>query len=244
MVNHKPKILGVITARGGSKGIPGKNIKLLGGKPLIAYTIEAAQKSGVFDRIIFSTDDAKIADVARRCGCEVPFMRPKELAEDNTQHRPVMRHAVQWLKDHEGYNPEYTMCLFPTTPFRRPEHIRQAVETILKTGADSVFGVSRVPHHFNPGRSMIKDAEGRLVLVNGQPVRKRIMRRQDLPDAYASNGMIYLFKTGNLFKYEEDAGMLGDDVRACVIDSKYNVDIDQPEDWELAEKQLKKLNHG
>src|SRR3989344_3893142 len=175
------KFLGVITARGGSKGIPGKNIKPLLGKPLIAYTIEAAQESGVFDRIILSTDDPAIAEVAKKYGCEVPFIRPKELAEDNAQHLPVMRHAIQWLKEHEGYEPDYTMILFPTCPFRQPEHIREAVDIILKTGADSVLGVSRVPGHFNPYRSMDKGVDGKLVLVNGQPVRKRIMRRQDLP---------------------------------------------------------------
>ena len=92
---------------------------------------------------------------------------------------------------------------------------------------------------------MDKGVDGKLVLVSGQPVRKRIMRRQDLPESYASNGSIYLFKTGNLFRYEDDAAYLGDDVRACVIDSKYNVDIDQPEDWEAAEISFSKLKtHG
>ncbi len=236
------KILGIITARGGSKGVPGKNIKLLGGQPLIAYSIEAAKKSGVFDRIILTTDDARIADVAKKYGCEVPFMRPKELAADDTQHLPVLRHTINWLKDNEGYVPDYVMTLFPTCPLRQPEHIREAVEIITKTEADSVFGVSPVPGHYNPYRSMTKDAEDRLALINGQPVRKRIMRRQDLPASYASNGMIYLFKTDNLFKYDEDAGMLGDDVRALVIDPKYNVDIDTPEDWAIAEATFQKPN--
>ena len=138
------KILGVITARGGSKGIPGKNIKPFLGKPLIAYTIEAAKKSGVFDpavggtsRLILSTDDPEIAEVAKKYGCEVPFMRPKELAEDKSAHLPVMQHAVQWLKDNENYQPDYVMILQPTSPLRQPFHIKEAVELILKTGADS-----------------------------------------------------------------------------------------------------------
>src|SRR3989338_3168404 len=108
------KILGVITARGGSKGIPGKNIKSLLGKPLIAYTIEAAKKSGVFDpavggasRLILSTDDPEIAEVAKKYGCEVPFLRPKELARDETPHLLVLQHAVQWLKENENYKPDY-----------------------------------------------------------------------------------------------------------------------------------------
>ena len=232
---NKHKILGIVTARGGSKGVPGKNIKNLAGKPLIAYTIESAKKSGVFDRIILSTDDPKIAEVAKQYGCEIPFMRPAELAADATQHLPVLRHAVQWLKENEGYYADYSMSLHPTSPLRQPEHIKEAAEIITSTGADSVLGVSPVPGHYTPYRSMTKDAEDRLVLINGQPVRKRIMRRQDLPESYASNGMIYLFKTDNLFKYQEDAGMLGDDVRALVVDPKYNVDIDTPADWEIAE---------
>src|SRR3989344_694173 len=110
------KFLGVITARGGSKGIPGKNIKPMLGKPLIAYTIEAALASQVFDRLIISTDDPEIARVAKEHGCEAPFMRPPELAEDKTPHLPVMRHAVEWLKDNEGYSPDYAMILQPTSP--------------------------------------------------------------------------------------------------------------------------------
>ena len=133
-----PKILGVITARGGSKGIPGKNIKLLCGKPLIAYTIEAAKKSGALDRLILSTDDPTIAQVAKSFGCEVPFMRPPELAKDHVSHLPVMQHAVQWLSNKEGYKPEYVMILQPTSPLRQPFHIKETVDLILETDADSV----------------------------------------------------------------------------------------------------------
>src|SRR3990167_5226090 len=129
------KILGIITARGGSKGVPGKNIKLLGGKPLIAYSIEAAQKSGVFDRIILTTDDLKIAEVAKKYGCEAPFMRPAELAGDAVQHLPVLRHAVQWLKDNEGYSPDYCMTLQPTSPLPEPGAHSQAVGKNFKKPA-------------------------------------------------------------------------------------------------------------
>jgi len=236
-----PKILGIITARGGSKGVPGKNIKLLGGKPLIAYTVESAQKSGVFDRIILTTDDQKIADMAKKYGCEVPFMRPAELAGDAVQHLPVLRHAVQWLKDNEGYSPEYTMTLQPTSPFRQPEHIRQSVDLILKTGADCVLGVSEIPGHFSPHKAMTMEANGKLTLFNGKPVKKRIMRRQDLPETYYSNGLIYLYKTDNLFRNEENA-FFGDDVRALVINAKYGVDVDTPDDWEMAEWLVSKKN--
>ncbi len=238
---NTPKILGIITARGGSKGVPGKNIKPLGGKPLIAYTIEAAKKSGVFDRIILTTDDPKIADVAKEYGCEVPFMRPAELSGDSVQHLPVLRHAVEWLKEHEGYAPDYAMTLHPTSPFRKAEHIKQAVDIILKTGADSVLGVSEIPGHYSPHKSMTVDAKGALTLFNGKPVKQRTMRRQDLSTCYFSNGTIYLYKTANLFRDEGPAGFFGDDVRALVIDPKYSLDIDTPDDWDLAEFMFPRL---
>ena len=136
------KILGIITARGGSKGIPRKNIKELKGQPLIAYTIKAAQESGVFDRIILSTDDAEIADVAGRYGVEIPFMRPAELAQDGTAHLPVLKQAVEWLRDNQNYLPEAVMLLQPTAPLRQTWHIKQALELFNSSGADSVVSMS------------------------------------------------------------------------------------------------------
>src|SRR3989338_1201278 len=122
------KILGIIPARGGSKSIPRKNIKPLGGKPLIAWTIDAAEQAAVFDRIILTTDDEKIAAVGKQRGIEVPFLRPKELAEDATPTLPVLQHAVQWLKEHEQYEPDAIMLLQPTAPFRQASHIQEAVK--------------------------------------------------------------------------------------------------------------------
>ncbi|MBI2055590.1 MAG: acylneuraminate cytidylyltransferase family protein, partial [Candidatus Sungbacteria bacterium] len=128
------KILGIIPARGGSKSIPRKNIKELGGKPLIAWTIEAAKKSGVFDRIILTTDDSEIAEVGREWGVEVPFMRPNELAEDHTPTLPVIQHTLAWLEDNESYEPDAVMILQPTTPFRQPHHIQEAVQLFRQSG--------------------------------------------------------------------------------------------------------------
>lgn len=234
------KILGVITARGGSKGIPGKNIKPLLGKPLIAYTIEAAKNSGALDRLILSTDDPAIAEIAKKYGCEVPFLRPKELAEDKTAHLPVMQHAVQWLADNETYRPDYAMILQPTSPLRQPFHIKEAVELILKTGADSVLSVSEIPENLSPHKAMVADKNGFLQLFNGDPVRKRTARRQDLPQAYWSIGSIYLFKTNLIFDSVEP-NFYGEKVLPYVVDKKYVVDINIPEDWEEAEKALKNL---
>lgn len=236
----KYKILGIITARGGSKGIPGKNIKLLLEKPLIAYTIQAAQESGVFDRLILSTDDLKIAEVAQKYGAEVPFLRPKELAEDHTPHLPVLQHAVEWLKDKEGYSPDYVMTLQPTSPLRQSFHIKEAADLIFKTQADSVVSVAEIPKHFTPHKAMNIGADGMLRLFSGSPVRQRVNRRQDLSPAYRSVGAIYLFKT-NLMFHPTDPNCYGDRVAPYVIDAKYVIDIDEPEDWEAAEQALKKL---
>ncbi len=235
-----PKILGVITARGGSKGIPGKNIKPLLGKPLIAYTIEAAQQAGVFDKLILSTDDPKIAEVAKHYNCDVPFLRPTEIAQDKTPHLPVLQHAVQSLKDQEGYWPDYVMTLQPTSPLRQPFHIKEAAALIFKTKADSVLSVAEIPEHFTPYKAMIMDENGMLKLFNGNPVRKRPNRRQDLSLAYWSVGAIYLFKTSLLFQ-SADPNCYGDHVAPYIMDAKYIVDIDTPEDWEIAERAMRNL---
>ena len=234
-------ILGVITARGGSKSIPRKNIRELAGKPLIAYTIEAAKESGVFDRIILSTDDEEIAGVARRYGCEVPFMRPPELAQDTTPHLPVMQHAVAWLKEQEGYEPDYVAILQPTAPLRQAFHLREAVELLQKTGADSVVSMMEIPGHFSPYWAVKVDEQGLgTLLVSGEPIRKRIPRRQSLPKAYTNSGAIYIFRTALLFDPAEP-NFYGDRVAVYVMGDKYNVNIDDPEDWELAERAIRAL---
>lgn len=231
------KILGVITARGGSKGIPGKNIKLLAGKPLIAYTISAAKEAGVFDRIILSTDDEKIAAVARGYGCETPFMRSPELARDDTPHVAVLQRAVQWLRQQEQYHSDGVMILQPTAPLRRPVHIQEAVALFQKTGADSVVSVSAVPGHYNPHWQFIMSGNGRMKIFTGEPFSRIIPRRQDLPRAYARNGAIYLFKTDFLFDPNAPS-FYGADVVGYVMDGKYSVNIDTMDDWEKAERML------
>lgn len=235
------KILGVITARGGSKGIPRKNVKELAGKPLIAWTIEAAKESSVFDRIILSTDDPEIADIAKRYGCEVPFMRPPELAQDTTPHLPVMQHAVTWLKENEGYEPDYVAILQPTAPLRQAFHLQEAVELLVKTGADSVVSMVEIPGHHNPYWAVSVDDQGLAkLLVSGDPIRKRIPRRQNLPKAYTHSGAFYLFRTALLFDLVEP-NFYGDKVAVHVMEDKYNVNIDDPEDWVLAESAIQKL---
>lgn len=234
-----PKVLGVITARGGSKGIPGKNIKPLLGKPLIAYTIEAAKSSGVLDRLVLTTDDQGIAEVAKKYGCEVPFLRPADLADDKSAHLPVIQHAVSFLKEQEGYSPDYVMILQPTSPLRQAEHIAGSVDLILKTGADSVLSVAEIPENFNHKKAMEVAGDGSLKLLSGEPVYKRVARRQDLPKTYWSIGSVYLFKTGLLSG--PNPNFYGERTLPYVIDNKYVVDINVPSDWEVAETMLKNL---
>ncbi len=235
------KILGIITARGGSKGIPGKNIKDLCGQPLIAYTIKAAQDSAVFDRLILSTDDQKIADVAKSYGVEAPFMRPDELAQDGTPHLPVLQHAITWLKERQNYQPDVVVLLQPTAPLRQSWHIIEAMELFKNKSADSVVSVSEIPGHFSPYWAVVADEQGLGSLFIGEAIRSRIPRRQNFPrKTYYHNGAIYLFKTGLLFDRVEP-NFYGNKVVLYPMANKYSVNIDNPEDWLLAEMALSKI---
>jgi len=228
-------VLGVVTARAGSKGIPGKNTRVLGGKPLIAHTIDAARESDVFDRLVLSTDDELAAAIARARGCEVPFMRPDSLAGDDVPHLPVMQHALTWLRDHDQYTPDWVMILLPTSPLRQPFHIREALDLAMASGADSVVSVNELPAHYNPMRVVSIDANGRARLfVDGQPIRRRPGRRQDMPQAWVLNGAVYLFRTPVLFDPIEPS-MYGDKVVAYKMSPPYGLNIDDPEDWTIVE---------
>jgi CMP-N,N'-diacetyllegionaminic acid synthase len=235
------RVLGIITARGGSKGIPGKNLKLLGGKPLLHYSIEAANDTPL-DRLILSTEDPKIADAARALGCEVPFMRPAELARDETPHLPVIQHAAKWLLEHQDYKADIVLILQPTSPLRSSADIAAALRMLELSGADSVVSVNEVPPHAHPMRMLRVDANGEAVLfATGQPVRKRINRRQDLPKAWVMNGAVYACRTEVLFAAEPS--LYGDRVVAYPMPVERSISIDTPEDWEDAERALERQPH-
>jgi len=232
------KVLGVITARGGSKGLPGKNLRPLAGKPLIAHTIDTARESEAFDRVILSTDDDAIAAAGRSGGCDVPFMRPAALALDETPHLPVLQHAVQWLADHDRYTPDAVMILQPTSPLRRALDIRESIAMLERSGADSVVSVSEVPAHYNPMRILRIDGHGFASLfVTGEPVRRRINRRQDMPAAWMMNGAIYLFRTAVL--YAAEPSLYGDRTAAYVMPAQFGISIDSLDDWADAEHALR-----
>jgi CMP-N-acetylneuraminic acid synthetase len=233
----RPTVLGVVTARAGSKGLPGKNTRPLAGKPLIAYTIDAARESRALDRLVLSSDDEQAMTIATAHGCEVPFVRPAALATDDTIHLDVMIHAAVWLRDHERYEPEWTMILMPTSPLRQPRHIVEAIELAVRSGADSVVSVDEMPAHYNPMRAIaIDDAGLARLFVGGRPVRERPNRRQDMPPVWVLNGAIYLFRTRLLF--EAEPTLYGDRVAAYVMPSPYGLNIDDAEDWDRAERLL------
>ncbi len=236
----KLSTVGIVPARGGSKSIPRKNLKPFLGRPLIAWAIEALQKSGVCDRVIVSTEDEEIADVARQCGAEVPFMRPNELAEDRVPMLPVLQHAVAWLKEHEDYTPDYVVLLEPTSVGKRPFHVRGVAEMLRETGADSVFTVSELAADFNPYWQLVLDSEARVSLFTGGPMKNVIKRRQDLPvKTYLWDSAVYAFKPKLLF--DKEPSFYGDDARAYIMEPKYALDLDVPEDWEVAERKVKEL---
>jgi CMP-N-acetylneuraminic acid synthetase len=221
------RVLGVIPARGGSKGIPGKNLRPLAGRPLLAYTVDAARASRRLSRVVLSTDDEATAAAGRALGIEVPFLRPAALAADDTPMLPVLVHAVDALAP-AGFIPDAVVLLQPTSPLRRAGDIDAAIELLDGSGADSVVSVVEVPHQFNPLSVMTLDG-GRLKPFAPGPL---VTRRQDKPPVYARNGPAVLATRRDLLA----AGSLyGDDCRPLVMDPEASVDIDSPVDFEYAE---------
>ena len=172
-MSNADTVLAIVPARGGSKGVPGKNLRPLAGRLLIEYATEAARRSGVVDRTILSTDSAEIADAGRRIGMDVPFVRPAELSQDESPMLGVIQHAVRELET-RGFTPQIVVLLQPTSPLRRPEHVRKAVELLRETGADSVVTVVEVPKHLSPDYVMrIDNGVLRPFLTEGAGVTRR-----------------------------------------------------------------------
>ena len=224
--------LGLIPARGGSKSIPRKNIHLLAGHPLIAYSIAAARASRTIERIIVSTDDKEIATIARQYGAEVPFMRPAELAQDDTPDLAVFQHALRWLEEREGYRPEIIVHLRPTTPFRQVADIDGAVR-LLQTNptAHSVRGVS-LPLT-SPYKMYRISSDGFLApLFQSDYPEAHNMPRQQLPVVYRGNGAIDVVRWETVMTL---GSMTGKRILPRVIDVERVVDIDSADDWDYAE---------
>ncbi len=230
--------MAIIPARGGSKGLPRKNIKPLRDVPLLAYSIAAATQAQTVERVIVSTDDEEIAQIAREWGAEVPFLRPAHLASDTALDLGVFQHALDWLAEHEGYTPEFVVQLRPTTPLRPPDCVDGAVR-LLQThpDADSVRGV--VPSRQSPykmWRIPQPDAPMQPLLTDEfeEPYN---MPRQALPQIYWQTGHVDVIRAATL----RADSMTGARVYPYVLDARYTLDIDSPLDWERAEWMLDRL---
>ncbi|MDQ2690631.1 MAG: acylneuraminate cytidylyltransferase, partial [Chloroflexota bacterium] len=233
------EILALIPARGGSKGIPRKNIRNFAGYPLIAWSIAAARQASCVSRVIVSTDDEEIAAVARQHGAETPFLRPSELAQDDTTDLPVFDHALQWLKENEGYQPEIVIQLRPTSPVRPRDCVDSAVQILLgHPDADCVRGV--VPAGQNPHKMWRFAGEDKpmmpLLEVEGisEPYNAP---RQILPPVYWQTGHIDAIRVSTI---QQKRSLTGDVIYPLVIDPRYTVDIDNLSDWAMYEA----LVHG
>ena len=225
-------MLGLIPARGGSKGVPRKNIRLLGGKPLLHYTVAAALAAQRLTRVIVSTEDPEVAEVARRCGVDAPFTRPAALAADDAPSLGVVQHAWRWLEAHgERYD---AVCLLqPTSPFRESDEIDDCIALLEDAGADAAMTVRRVPDEYNPHWTYVREHGGYLRLSTGEATP--IPRRQDLPAAYHRDGSVLVTRRDVVL--ERDS-LYGERVVGYVVDTEPWMDIDSPEDWARAEELL------
>ncbi|MBM3106683.1 pseudaminic acid cytidylyltransferase [Pseudomonas sp. V1] len=218
--------LAVIPARGGSKRIPRKNIKMFCGKPMIAWSIEAALASGCFDKVIVSTDDDEIVAVARAWGAEVPFVRPKSLADDHTGTLPVIRHAIEFIQS-TGVTLDQVCCIYATAPFVTPRDLQSGCEALSQSGASYAFSIAS--YAFPIQRAIRLDAKGRVSMFQSEHFATR---SQDLEDAYHDAGQFYWGKTS---AWKAELPLFTQDSIGISLPRHRVQDIDTPEDWERAE---------
>ena len=224
--------IAIIPARGGSKRIPRKNIKLFFGKPMIAWSIEAAKASGCFDRIVVSTDDDEIADIAKRYGAEVPFMRPAELSNDFAGTTPVVKHAIETLLAQGGALND-VCCIYATAPFVTAEDIRQAFEKLVANNCNYVFSATSFP--FPIQRALKVSERGYVEMFQPENFAKR---SQDLEECFHDAGQFYW---GTVKAWVDESLIFGHNSMAHIL-PRYRVqDIDTPEDWLRAEMLFKAL---
>lgn len=227
-----PEVLAIIPARGGSKSIPRKNIRMLGGHPLVTYSIAAGLMAQTVTRLIVSTDDLEIAGICREYGADVPFVRPAELALDATPDLPVFQHAMNWLKEHENYRPDIVVHVRPTSPLRPPTLIDEAVQMLRDCpSADSVRGVGlpeQTPYKmWQPG----EDGFLKPLLTDGKGESYNLPR-QALPIVYWHTGHIDVIRYQTLM---EKHSMSGDRILPILVAPLYCTDIDTEDDWAYTE---------
>jgi CMP-N-acetylneuraminic acid synthetase len=222
------KIVALITARGGSKGIRNKNINPLAGKPLIAWTIEEAKKSTYLDKIITSTEDSYIMEIAKAYGSEIPFERPKYLAQDDTSSIDVILHAIEHLKEQF----DYLLLLQPTSPFRKLCHIDKIIEACIDSEAQAMVSVSKVKKH--PYHMYEISGDYLRPILNK---KSTFTRRQDMPPIYEYNGALYL---SSISFIKEKQSFVAPEIKPFEMDVMHSIDIDEMLDWDFAELLIKK----
>ncbi|WP_445736621.1 acylneuraminate cytidylyltransferase family protein [Mariniflexile sp.] len=231
------RILGLIPARGGSKTVPGKNIKLLEGKPLLQYTVDAAKPSKFLSKLILSSDDDAIIDVAKQLNLEVPFKRPSDLAQDNSPTLPVIQHALNFFTEQHIYFD--AVCLLQvTSPFKTTQFIDSAIKKFMETDADSLVTVQKIPDEYNPYWAFQPNGADYMELVSGE--KDIISRRQDLPKTYHRDGLIYITKTDVLLNKNS---LYGSKISYIESPLESAINIDTLSDWEKAVAYLKSKNN-
>ena len=230
------RILGLIPARGGSKGVPGKNIKILGGKPLIQYTADIALQSSLLSKVIVSTDDDAIIAVAEAIGVSVPFKRPANLANDKSPTLSVILHALEYLES-KGECFDAVCLLQVTNPLRSLTFLENSIKTFIDKNTDSLISVLEVPHEYNPHWTFKIDNQECLRISTGE--KEIIARRQELPKTYHRDGSIYLTKTSVL---KEQKSLFGERISYIESSRDKHVNIDTMEDWKKAEEMIIKFS--
>lgn len=230
---RKPEVLAIVMARGGSKSIPGKNLKHLNNHPLIAYSIASGLASDFVDRLIVSTDDGDIAEISKKYGAEIPFIRPAEFAQDDTLDFPVIEHALSWLDEYDNYHPDIIVQLRPTSPLRPKGLIDKSIELLLANlEADCIRGVTSPKQ--NPYKMWKEGGNGYLdPLLNSDFEEPFNMPRQQLPDCYWQTGHIDVIRAENMLVKKS---LTGDNILPIYIESKYCIDIDSQNDFNIAEQ--------
>jgi len=226
------RVLGIIPARGGSKGLPRKNVRSLGGKPLLLWTAEAARGSKRLTRTILTTDDNEISQIGRAAGLDVPFLRPANLATDTTPTVPVLQHAVRALEA-AGDHYDAVCLLQPTCPLRTAATIDACIDQLIAHNLDSVVTVLAVPHKYNPHWVYVPTSGGLLELATGEPTI--IPRRQDLPPAFHREGSVYVVRRDVLV---EQGSLYGARLAGHEMSADESVNIDTEDDWKRAEALL------
>lgn len=231
------EILGIIPARGGSKSVIRKNVRTLAGRPLIAYTIDAARRSNRLTRFLCCTEDSEVARIANALSCPV-LERPAELADDSTPMRLVIDYVLSAVRADEAFQPGIVVLLQPTSPLRSADHIDRVVEMLLDSGADSVVSVAPVPGHYHPDWQLKLGHDNTLALWNGDPLCAVIERRQNLSPTFTRNGAVYAFRVASFW---ESGSIYGKHCLGFVMKPEDSVNIDSESDLNLAEFRMAEL---